>query len=101
MLIMRSEMGDLGSGTKYADFSLSESKLISVLFDGETSRVRQIILIDYKKGVGNGFAQEFQAKKSERITMDDITISHDGMTIDGCLDTDALMFYEDKFESRF
>lgn len=100
MLIKRSELGDLGVGVKYADFRLPDRKLISIIFDEETSRVRQIILIDYKKGVGDGFAQEFLAKKSERVTMDDITISNEGMTSDGCLDVDALMFYEDKFEGR-
>lgn len=80
------------------DFNVTDRKIISIIYDKDTNRIRSIMLIDYDKEVGEGFCQTFHAKRTDRITTDDITISNEGMTSDGCLDIDALMFYEDRFE---
>lgn len=76
------------------DFNVTDRKVISIIYDKDTNRIRSIMLIDYDKEVGKGFCQTFHALRSERITTDDIVME------DGKLDTVALEWFDDRFEEE-
>lgn len=91
MKLLKLEVGeDLSVNTAYKDFRVTDAKIISIIYDADTDRIRQVLMIDYSKEVGNGFCTTFACKRTDRVMMADVMF-------EDMLDTQALYWKEDCF----
>lgn len=101
MLITLLKDTSISKECRAMDFDVTDRKIISIIYDKDTNRIRSIMLIDYDREVGKGFCQTFHAKRTDRVTTDDIIVPAteiDGAFTELFLDSDSLIWFEDRFE---